>query len=71
MFDRILYRLMDPHPKYGSVGRAYDYEQWKAVPWYDRALFEPVNVELSDYILTEKENGNVTEVYLSDPDNTS
>jgi hypothetical protein len=64
--DRILYRLIDAHPRYGSEGRSYEYEQWTKFPYYDKALFEKVNTGLTDYILNEIQNGSTTETYLVD-----
>lgn len=62
--DRILYRLIDEHPRYGTVGRAYEYDHWRRFPYGDRALFEKVNVELTDYKL--KEDKETNELYLID-----
>lgn len=67
--DNILYRLTDPHPVYGTAGRSYTYEEWKAFPYYDRPIFEKVNADLADYTLKEIINNATTEIYLTDTNN--
>jgi hypothetical protein len=64
--DIILYRLVDPHPKYGTAGRSYTPEEWRSFPYLHKPLFERVNTGISDYTYSENITENGTEYYLLD-----
>lgn len=62
----IMYRLTEPHVKYGEVGRALTKGEYNDLYYADRPLFEPVNMDLTDYekVMVNDQDHNVSLLYL-------